>query len=322
MTKLVIDVTINIFNNRQTAVCYIEVEHASHVGNERSESRMQLNQLSNFLITAKLGSITKAAASVYITQPAMTKNIAALEKELGVSLFNRESKNVTVSAVGQQLLPHVQTIINEIDRIKIICERLRDDKQRITFTASVIALYITELASSFKKIRPEIDIVHQRPAPTGNDIIIDMTTEDVFSGGKTCLFHEDLVLVVPSNHYLAGRQKIDLIEIKDIPIISFAENTPSRRAEDYFCSLAGFVPHRQSEMFTHIDLFRVIEDELGVVFCPAKTGGLDGKDSNRIIRIENPNCYRYVYAQISPESANHPAVKAFFDHIVSFFAML
>ena len=281
---------------------------------------MQLNQLTNFLVTAKLNSVTKAAASMYLTQPAMTKSIAALEKELGVKLFDRTGKRVSVSAAGQQVLPHVQTILDEVDKIRQICSELGDAQPRVTFTASVIALYITELVSSFKRYQPEVEIVHQRPVQGDSDIIIDMTTENDFSGGRTCLLREDLVLIVPTKHPLAGRPEIDLIELADHPIMSFNEVASLRHAEDYFCALAGFTPHREKTMETHIDLFNAIHDESGVVFNPAKTGGIDSIESNRIIRISNPDCFRYVYAEISPGARNQAAAKLFFDHIVTFFS--
>ena len=281
---------------------------------------MQLNQLTNFLMTAKLNSVTKAAASMFLTQPAMTKSIAALEKELGVKLFDRTGKKVSVSAAGQRILPHVQSILDEVGKIKDICSTFDEAQPQVTFTASVIALYITELVSSFKKYQPDIEIVHQRPVQGDSDIIIDMTTENDFSGGRTCLLREDLVLIVPTKHPLAGKSEIDLIELAGYPIMSFSEVASLRHAEDYFCAQAGFTPRREKTMETHIDLFNAIHDESGVVFNPAKTGGIDSLGSNRIIRLTNPDCYRYVYAEISQDAQDKAAVKLFHDHIVTFFS--
>jgi DNA-binding transcriptional LysR family regulator len=272
-------------------------------------------------MAAKLGNLTKAAALMYMTQPAMTKNIAALEKELGVKLFDRAGKSVCVSAAGRQILPNVQTILNECDRIKSVCGALNANRQRVTFTAAVVALHIAELVSSFKKLHPDIELIQQRPSTRGTDIIVELTLDDDFSGNRTCLLREELVLIVPSNHPLAGRFKIDLIELAEYPIISFDKNAILRHAEDHYCALAGFTPRREREVVTHTDLLSVMDNEEGVVFFLTRTGGLDSIANDRIVRIANPDCHLYIYAETSPgESADQPAVKVFFDHIVAFFS--
>ena len=269
----------------------------------------------------KLGSFTKAAEAMYMTQPAITKCIAALEKELGVVLFYRKGKTVSISAAGKQILPHVQTIIDKVDKIKSICETLREDKETVTFKAGVVAPCVSELAHTFRKLHPEIMLSAQKYESDSADIVIDMTISDELADGQSHLLREDLVLIVPSRHPLAGTQEIDLIQLAEYPIISLTERAMLRQAEDYFCTLAGFTPCRQREILTHVDLDAVVHDEAGIVFFPSKTWYLESIDSNRIVRIKNPDCFRNVYAEIS-RGCERPAVMKFFDHIVSFFSQL
>ena len=282
---------------------------------------MQLAHLINFLMVAKLGSFTKAADALYVTQPAMTKSIATLEKELGVKLFYRKGKTVTISVAGQQILPYVQTITDGVDRIKSICGTLEEGKQKVTFKAGVVAPRISELAHKFRKLHPEILLSSQKHDSGTADITIEMTISDEFTDSQIHLLREDLVLIVPSNHPLAGTFEIDLIQLAEYPIISLTERAMLRRAEDHFCKLAGFTPCRQKEILTHVDLDATVHDEAGVVFFPSKTWYLDSIDNDRIVRIRNPDCYRNVYAEISSGS-ERPAVRTFFDHIVSFFSQL
>jgi DNA-binding transcriptional LysR family regulator len=282
---------------------------------------MQFTQLNCFLMVAKLGSVTKAAELMYVTQSAVTKNIAALEKELGVLLFDRKGKRVSVSAAGRRILPNARTILSECDRIKSICGALGAEKQRVTFTAAVISQHTTELVSSFKKLRPDIELIQQRPWTRGTDIIIELTLDDDFSGDRTFLLREEIVLVVPSNHPLAGRFILDLAELAQYPIISFDKSAALRQAEDHYCALAGFTPRREREVATHTDMGGVIDNEEGVVFAVALPGSLDSIAGNRIVRIGAPDCHMYIYAELTPgDVASREAVKAFFDHIVAFFS--
>ena len=80
---------------------------------------MQLNQIDYFLAVARTLSFTQAANELYISQPALSKQIALLEEELGVKLFIRSSKKVILTRAGELLMDDLTDIKERLERAKV-----------------------------------------------------------------------------------------------------------------------------------------------------------------------------------------------------------
>ena len=76
---------------------------------------MDIANLQAFVSVAEKESFSTAAQQLYLTQPAISKRIAALEEELSVRLFDRIGRRVTLTEAGHTLLPHAQRIMNELE---------------------------------------------------------------------------------------------------------------------------------------------------------------------------------------------------------------
>ena len=77
---------------------------------------MNVLQLRYFITVAQLENVTKAADLLHISQSSLSKNISALEKELSVSLFDRNGKNIALNASGERFLESCKKIVSEMDR--------------------------------------------------------------------------------------------------------------------------------------------------------------------------------------------------------------
>src|SRR3546814_442702 len=73
---------------------------------------MEMQHLHHFIVTARLGSVGKAAAELNLSQSGVSRSIRTLEDLLGLPLFKREARGVTLTEFGQQLLPRAQGIWN------------------------------------------------------------------------------------------------------------------------------------------------------------------------------------------------------------------
>ena len=82
------------------------------------ENAMESRQLWTFINAAKTGSFSKAAENLGYTQAAVTIQIKNLEEELGVKLFERIGKRVTLTVRGERLLKHAHNIFNEVNIVK------------------------------------------------------------------------------------------------------------------------------------------------------------------------------------------------------------
>ncbi|WP_455599569.1 LysR family transcriptional regulator [Cloacibacillus sp.] len=79
---------------------------------------MELRVLKYFLTTAREENITKAAQSLHISQPTLSRQLMQLEEELGVTLFHRSSHNIILTDEGQLLKRRAQEMLSLVDRAK------------------------------------------------------------------------------------------------------------------------------------------------------------------------------------------------------------
>lgn len=88
---------------------------------------MDLNALIAFVEVARYQSFSMAADALFISQPAISKRISALEAELGTALFNRINRKVTLTEAGRALLPRVQALRTELEDIRRLASNLSGD---------------------------------------------------------------------------------------------------------------------------------------------------------------------------------------------------
>jgi DNA-binding transcriptional LysR family regulator len=79
---------------------------------------MRIEQLENLARVARLGSFRRAAEELHISQPALSGSVRSLERELGIDLLERGRHGATVSDSGRELLPHILTVLDSVDRLR------------------------------------------------------------------------------------------------------------------------------------------------------------------------------------------------------------
>jgi DNA-binding transcriptional LysR family regulator len=107
---------------------------------------MQLQQLIYFVEVSDKGSINKAAESLIVTQPNLSKAIANLESELNIKIFNRNNKGVSLTEEGKKLYKYSKTILNQVDIIERIS---KTEPPKILSVSSYPILTSSRLLSDF-----------------------------------------------------------------------------------------------------------------------------------------------------------------------------
>ncbi len=100
---------------------------------------MELRQIQYFIEVAKREHFTEASHNLHVAQSALSRQIANLEEELGVSLFIREGRNVKLTAVGRIFLQHMEMAVSEIEKAKQKIDEFLDPERgtiRVGFTSS------------------------------------------------------------------------------------------------------------------------------------------------------------------------------------------
>lgn len=100
---------------------------------------------------ARLGSLNKAAETLFVAQPNISRSIKGLESELGIEIFNRSAKGMVLTPEGEEFINYAQHILKQIDDIELLYKRGSQKKQRFSISAPR-ACYISEAFARFTGI--------------------------------------------------------------------------------------------------------------------------------------------------------------------------
>src|ERR1044071_1604619 len=170
---------------------------------------MALNALKIFLAVAQERSFSRAAAKVHRTQPAVSQAVRRLEVELGEQLFDRSSKNGTLTEAGQTLQHYVQRLVRLAEETESAVRELRDLRRgRVLIGANEAAVHtLLPLIVQFRRPQPEITIdveVLQGSLDFGA-LTFHPAEEGLL---EVPVGSDELVLLVPPSHTLAKRRQV------------------------------------------------------------------------------------------------------------------
>ena len=245
---------------------------------------MDWNQLEYFKAVAQIGNVTQAAEKLMISQSALSRSIANLERELGFPLFNRCGKNIEINANGQFFLTYVERALQEINLgRKIIEDSLNPGVGNISFAflRSLGANVVPELLMQFRNLAPQI---HFKLYENSTAFLLEQLSAGNFDlclcpamAAKenvewAFLFSEEIYVAVPKNHRLAARRKVQLQEIANEPIITLKDTYGLRILIDRFFKDIGIEPLIAFEGEEIMTLAGLVAAELGVALIPRIVG--------------------------------------------------
>jgi len=122
---------------------------------------MDLQHLRTFIAVAEAGSLTRAARSLFLSQPAASGQIKALEEELGLALFQRSGKGMVLTPSGEELLRHARDLLGRAEAITRVAQRLSGDVAG-TLRLGVIDcgydLKVARMVGQLRKRHPEVGV--------------------------------------------------------------------------------------------------------------------------------------------------------------------
>ena len=242
---------------------------------------VDLVQLKYFMVVAKSGHLTNAAKMLNVAQPALSVSIARLEKEVGVPLFDRVGRNISLNAYGEIFLNYVEQSLESMDQAQKEIERYTAKMDNILTLGTVNRPLSGAMLATFKKLYPEGKI-HQVSLDM-NDIEDELKKENVdyviSSYMNTALglvgevFREErMVLAVPADHRFASKKWIKLSEAKDEKFVNLPKNTEYRRITDDMCRDAGFEAIVDTECY-HCDMPQLVAMGIGIALVTEDVQG-------------------------------------------------
>lgn len=280
---------------------------------------MELLQLHYFKELAEREHVTQTAQALLVSPPALSVTISRLEKELGVSLFDRVGRNIRINDNGRIFLRHVNDILTSLQNAKMeLMDQASINEKKVKLGITALSLWLDPI-QIFLKRNPDISISHtivkiddlkDQSIVTNLDFIItavsDMPGADWLH--ETLIYEDKPVVVVYPNHPLAQKGEIDLIEARNEPFVALTKGYSSRKYFDDMCEAAGFTPKIVVEC-DYLLRSQLVAAEYGITFSTelgAKTAILGEfsfvKVRTPILRREqailwNKNRYMTVAAQ-------------------------
>lgn len=246
---------------------------------------MNLKQLEFAIALAEEGNFTRAAQRCNVVQSALSHQIARLEDELGTRLFERRPRQVLVTPAGEALLSQARLAVEATRRIPAeVAAVVGEVRGSLTvgMISSLDLFDIVDLLAAFHARFAQIDIglrqehseilleaVHKRSIDLA---FVGIPGSTVLAGvEKRLLAEEELVAVLPPGHPLAGRQRLRLEEMQDLPLVDFPAGSSARQQTDEAFAALG-LPHRVRFEISHVHLLeRFVRGGLAVGLAPAST---------------------------------------------------
>src|SRR5216684_5596978 len=240
---------------------------------------MDINQLEVFLGVATEKSFSRAAEALHRTQPAVSQAIRRLENELGEPLFDRSSKDGTLTAAGRVLLDFSQQMLNLRQHAHSAIRELRDlHRGKLSLGANeYTVMSLLRLIPIFRARHPHIKIEVKRSLASripgeiiGRDVEIGVVSFKPSDPAikSVPVATDELALVVSPDHPLAGKK---IVSVRELGAEAFiAHNVPSPYREKV---IKTFEKHRtplniSMEMPTLEAIKRLVERGLGVALIP------------------------------------------------------
>jgi len=260
---------------------------------------MDMYQLKYFQTLARMCSFTKAADELVLSQPALSRSISRLEKEVGVPLFERKSRGIVLNRYGEVFLKHVNQAVWQIEEAKQEIHNMVDPAHGtilLSFIQPLGSSFVPDLISDFQKQKPGIQF--HLTQDTTNIILSKVESAEIDIGFCTPqeplenlsylpIMQQELFLIVYKDHRLAFKDQVDLSELANDPFVLYKPESVLHDMVEKICHDAGFHPQKSFEAFEERTVAGLVGAKFGVALIPF-VPGLDMQKVS-LIRIRKPH---------------------------------
>ena len=275
---------------------------------------MQFQQLLYFVAVAETRHFTHAAERVHVSQPSLSQQVRALEKELGAELFSRARGNIALTDAGEALLPLARRILADADTARHEVQelvQLRRGRVRLGATPSLCTGLLPDVLRAFHDLHPGIQLLIEesgshdlvRELARGSlDLALIVLPLPPASPALTTveLLREDLVVVSPPELRLGGaptaaapRRPVRIADLRDQPLVMFRHGYDLRELTVAACRVEGFEPSFTVEGGEMDAVLGFVRAGLGVAVVPSMVAERAGRDL-RVTPLARPGLRRTI----------------------------
>lgn len=276
---------------------------------------LELRELQNFVAVAERLNVTSAAKAVHLSQPALSRQIQALERKLGVALFERIGKRIILTVEGDDLLKHASTLL---DQAQTLINRAYDLEQghvgllRVGASPQTIAWLLSPVMAEFQRQHPNVELVFSEGH---NEALVEMVENGsvhiaVASPAQTHnlvgtpLFQAGLFAFLPPEDPRRQIKTLTMDQLADDRFLLLRRGFLTRQMFDLACSAARVRPSILLESDSTHTLISLARDGHGIAILSSSARDTEdikqavplvsseGEFLRTVSAIWNPNRYR------------------------------
>ena len=272
---------------------------------------MELRQLEYFVTVANLKNLSKASQVLFVSQPALSKSISSLEEELGVQLFERRNRKMTLTTVGQVFFNRTVRLLKDLDTSVSEIRQMSGQISSVLTISTVMPEFFTPISIMYHHHNPEVILrefgsatLSPREALIYGDINFCLTPV-AFDHPSLVWFslkEEEMYLIAPNQFVIPSTGgSIALKDLEEIPFVCTLGGTNLHHCTTAFCKSAGFNPHIVVETPSIDTISMLVTDGCGVAFMSEtihEKMSVPRNDPARppyqVFRVSEPLCLRNV----------------------------
>jgi DNA-binding transcriptional LysR family regulator len=216
---------------------------------------LSLRQIEAFKAVIENGTISRAAAALHVSQPAMSKMIATLEADADLALFDRVKGRVAPTQLGMRLYDEVDRIFSGVQQVENAIDAIRrDDQGRITIGVmpALSGSFVQQVTTGFLKRHPQafcfvvsrssqriMEWLLTRKVDVG---LVNSGLDNPYLASESLMEHP-LVCIMPAGHALSAQGVVRPADLDGLPFVSFDPETLTTQRVDTMFAEHGVRPH-------------------------------------------------------------------------------
>lgn len=288
---------------------------------------MTLNQIVYFARTAEHMNMARAARELMIAQPSLSMSLSKLEDELGVALFEKKGRGITLTPEGRCFLTHAQRIIADVDAAGREMKRLKNEAEScltVGYINPVAEHFLPRLFHRFRASSPEAERICLRSVEmdTGEIVealannTVDLTLSSRILGHDELtqipILRQPLVLIVPRGHHLEQRcsstgRPVACAELAREPMVTYFARSPLYQQIMDFFREQECEPKVYHYAYNEQAIANLVAERMGV----AIVARVDGLPWDRVteLPLENLTRSRNIYLTYRTNRKMFPAAR-------------
>lgn len=292
-------------------------------------SRLTLRQIQVFLTVSRLGSYSKAATELALTQPAVSAQVRQLEDVVGQSVFNYLGKQLYLTAVGEAVQSAGRDLLQRLIALEMELAEVRGLMQGALSIAveSSAQYFMPTVIAAFCKAHPAVEVVlevvnNQEALRRLRDNIDDLIVMGLVPTDRALMFvpfrDNELIVVASADHALAAQQSISLVRLAEEVLLVREVGSGTRKAFETFCLQQSVVFRRRQQLGSLEAIKQGVRNGLGVAVLPREACASELREG-LLIELDVVGLpLRRSWCAVHPRGKNlTPVAEAFLRHLTS-----